>query len=152
MISRTSLHAIRAIIVLAQLPPASYAGTANLAQAIGAPPNYLGKLLQQLTRSGLVKSQKGLGGGFRLGRPASEISLFHVVEPLEHISRWEGCILGRPSCDHTNPCALHHRWKVVRDAYLKLLHETTIASLQSADAEALAQMLDTSLAAVPTTP
>jgi hypothetical protein len=41
---------------------------------------------------------------------------------------------------------------VVRDAYLKLLHETTIASLQSADAEALAQMLDTSLAAVPTTP
>jgi DNA-binding IscR family transcriptional regulator len=70
-----------------------------------------------------------LGGGFRLARDPRRITLFDVVEPLEHIGRWSGCILGRPECSDADPCAIHNRWKAVRDAYLHMLRRTTIGEL-----------------------
>jgi Rrf2 family iron-sulfur cluster assembly transcriptional regulator len=129
VLSKTGLHAVRALVALARLPEGAYGGAAHIARQIGAPRNYLGKLLQALAEEGLVESQKGLGGGFRLARDAKDISLLDVIEPIEHVSRWSGCILGWPECSEVNPCAVHDRWKAVRDAYLRLLRRTTIAEL-----------------------
>lgn len=129
MISKTALHAIRAMVVLAQQPGGTHAGAGHIARAIDAPPNYLGKLLQTLAQEGLVQSQKGLGGGFCLARPARGISLFDVVDLIDNISRWEGCLLGQAVCSEENPCAVHHRWKKIRKAYLTMLRKTTIADL-----------------------
>jgi Rrf2 family protein len=117
------------MVALARLPDGAYAGAGKIATEIGAPQNYLGKILQTLATAGLVTSQKGLGGGFRLAREAQHISLFDVVDPLEHLSRWAGCILGRPECSEVEPCAIHNRWKKVRQAYLDMLTQTTIANL-----------------------
>ncbi len=129
MITKTGLHAVRAMVALAQLPQDTYAGAATIAREIKAPQNYLAKLLQTLSREGLVQSQKGLGGGFRLARLPKEISLFDIVEPFEQVSRWSGCILGHPTCSDEAPCAIHDRWKQVRGAYLRLLTRTTVADL-----------------------
>ncbi len=129
MFTKTSLHAIRAFMVLAELPEGAHAGAAAIAKEIGAPQNYLGKLLQSYIRENLVVSQKGLGGGFALARDASEISLFDVVNPIEDIAGKTGCILGRATCGDDNPCAVHESWGQIRDAYLKLLTETHIADL-----------------------
>ena len=129
MLSKTGLHAVRAMVALARLPVGAYAGAARIAQEIGAPQNYLGKLLKALAEEGLAESQKGLGGGFRLARDPHAISLLDVVEPIEHISRWSGCILGRPECSEIEPCAMHQRWKAVRDAYQRMLERTTLAEL-----------------------
>src|SRR5215510_6444775 len=129
MLSKTGLHAVRAMVALARLPEGIYAGAARIAQEIAAPQNYLGKLLKALAEEGLVESQKGLGGGFRLARDPRQISLLDVVEPIEHVSRWSGCILGRPECSERDPCAIHDRWKAVRQAYLQMLERTTIAEM-----------------------
>ena len=129
MLSKTGLHAVRALVALARLPAGAYAGAGRIAQDIGAPQNYLGKLLKALAEEGLVESQKGLGGGFRLVRDPKHISLLDVVEPIEHVTRWSGCILGRPECSEVDPCAIHDRWKAVRDAYLRMLRRTTLAEL-----------------------
>jgi Rrf2 family protein len=129
MLSKTALHAVRAVLALAKLPADTYAGAGAVAREVGAPQNYLGKLLKALADQGLLKSQKGLGGGFRLARDPDQITLFDIVEPIEHISRWSGCILGRPQCSEINPCAIHERWKAVRDSYLRMLRETTVAEL-----------------------
>lgn len=129
MISKSALQAIRALSLLAELPEGAHEGAAAIAEKIGARGNYLGKLLQALTHEGLVTSQKGLGGGFRLARPAHAISLFDVVDPIDQVSRWSGCFMGRPKCSSENPCAIHHRWLEVREAYLQLLKETSIADL-----------------------
>lgn len=129
MITKSGLHAVRAMVALARLPQGEHAGAARIAREIGAPQNYLGKLLRALAREGLVHSQKGMGGGFRLARDPARISLLDVVDPIERISRWSGCILGHPECSETVPCAIHDRWKAVRDAYLKMLRRTTIADL-----------------------
>jgi len=129
MLSKTGIHAVRAMVVLAELPEGAYAGAVSIAEGIQAPRNYLGKLLQLLAREGLVESQKGMGGGFRLARPPRDISLLDVVEPIEHISRWNGCIMGRDVCSEEAPCAIHHRWKTIREAYLELLRDTRLADL-----------------------
>jgi Rrf2 family protein len=129
MISKTGVHAVKALIALAQLPPGAYAGAAAVARGIGARANYLGKLLQTLSREGLVVSQKGFGGGFRLAKPPARISILDIVEPIDHVSRWNRCILGQERCNQKRPCAIHAQWGRVRDAYLRMLAQTRIADL-----------------------
>jgi Rrf2 family protein len=129
MISKTSLHAILALASLSKLAEDEYAGAAHVAREVGAPANYLGKLLKQLASEGLVKSQKGYGGGFRLTRPASKISLYDIVEPIEKVSRWNGCFLGQAKCSSKSPCVLHNRWEKIRNHYLGFLKKSTVAEI-----------------------
>ena len=82
MLSKSGIHAVRALVVLAGLPVGEYKGASSIADETGAPRNYLGKLLQLLSRRGLVESQKGLGGGFRLSQSSGNISLFDVVDAI----------------------------------------------------------------------
>lgn len=126
MLGKTGLHAVKAFAVLAGADDGVFVGAQAIAQRIHAPGNYLGKLLQVLARVGLVEGRKGLQGGFRLTRPSNQISLYDVVEPIEHVSRWHGCFLGRGSCRDDRPCRLHGRWAEVRESYVKFLRETTI--------------------------
>jgi Rrf2 family protein len=129
MISRTAKHALAALTALAEIPDGQYAGAGDIAGEIDAPRNYLGKLLKTLADGGLVESQKGKGGGFRLARSPGSIHLIDAVEPFDRVSRWSVCYLGRERCSDDSPCAVHDRWAEVRDAYLDFLRETTIADL-----------------------
>jgi Rrf2 family protein len=129
MISKTGVHAVRALIALGRIPAGTFAGAGQIAREIGAPQNYLGKLLQGMIDQGLVQSQKGLGGGFRLALPPQQIRLYDVLEPIERLSHWSRCILGRSACSDEQPCLIHARWKRVRQAYLHMLQSTTIADL-----------------------
>lgn len=128
MVSKTSLYVIRALAALAKVPEDAWLGTAILAQEIDAPVNYLGKLLHVLARERVILSQKGVRGGVRLARPATEISLYEALEPFEDFSRWTECLLGEEECP-SKPCALNARWEPIRQQVLQFLHETTAADL-----------------------
>jgi Rrf2 family protein len=129
MISKTGVHALRALSALTKLSNGNYAGSGEVAQAIGAPRNYLGKLLKTLSHEGLVESQKGKGGGFRLSRDPATITLLDVMEPVARVGRWKGCFVGQTGCSADTPCALHAHWSKVRDAYFQFLQETTVADI-----------------------
>jgi len=129
MLSKTGKHAVRALVTLAELPDGKYLGAGAIAEEIGAPPNYLGKLLQRLAEDGLVVSQKGLGGGFRLVRPSGEITLFQILDPVEDLSAWSGCVLGRSTCSDDEACKLHRRWAKIKELYIDLLASTSLADL-----------------------
>jgi Rrf2 family protein len=129
MLTRSGVHAIRALMVLASQPNGDFCDTASLAAATGAPRNYLGKLLLTLSRRGFIESQKGLRGGFRLARGADDIMLYEVIEAIEDVARWKDCAFGGRLCSESSPCALHSRWVLVRDEYLSLLRGTSVATL-----------------------
>jgi Rrf2 family protein len=129
MISKTGIHATLALAFLAQLEPGRFAGAAQIAEAVGAPRNYLGKLLKQLAETGLLESQKGFGGGFRLSRAADKITVYDILEPIERVSKWNGCFLGKARCTDNSPCSVHRRWSKIREDYLSFLKETTIADV-----------------------
>lgn len=129
MVSKTARHALAATAVLARNRAGMWSGAAEIATEIGAPPNYLGKLLKTLADVGVLVSQKGKGGGFRLARHADDVSLLEIVEPIDHVSRSAGCLLGRSICSDDSPCPAHARWKEVRDVYMTFLRETSVADL-----------------------
>lgn len=128
MLSRSGIHAIRATVALAEAP-GEYCGVASIAALTGSPRNYLGKLLHQLSRQGLVESRKGLGGGFRLARRPDQICLFDVISSIEDVSRWTECALSNHECTDASPCMVHKRWIRAREAFLAFLRETNIAEL-----------------------
>jgi Rrf2 family transcriptional regulator, iron-sulfur cluster assembly transcription factor len=129
MISRTGTHTLRALVLLEGLPRGNYAGAAQVAREIRAPSNYLGKILRELARSGIVEGRKGSKGGFRLARDSRSISLFDALERIEHFDRLSRCILGRPKCSNSSPCLAHQGWSRARDTYLDFLKATTLSEL-----------------------
>ena len=128
MLSQTSEHAIRALLLLAQRPGEAVPAT-RIAAALGAPANYLAKTLNALARTGMVASTRGPAGGFRLARPADRITLAEVDESFGEIRPAATCLLGDRPCDARAPCAAHARWSVVRDQLRAPLRATTIADL-----------------------
>lgn len=129
MLSKTSTQIINALVELARLPDGECAGAKLIAQKISAPPNYLGKMLQTLANRKIVTSQKGSGGGFKLNKDPKKITLYDLVEPIEHVKLWSNCGLGLKKCSDKAPCAIHFKWKKVRNAYYQFLETTTIADL-----------------------
>lgn len=129
MLSKTSTQVINALVELAKLPEGECQGAKCIAKKIKAPQNYLGKMLQNLCGRKIVVSQKGFGGGFRLSRDPKKITLYEVVEPIDNISLWAECALGLKKCSDLSPCAVHHRWKIVRNTYYEFLRTTSIADL-----------------------
>ena len=112
------------------LPPTVSAQ--SIAVIIGAPNTYLGKLLQQLSRRGILESQKGKGGGFRLARAPGDITLIEIVTSLEEFERGTQCLIGNKECSAEDPCPIHEEWKSVQDSYFGMLNRTTLESLKGA--------------------
>ncbi len=128
MLSRTAQYAFRAVLLLALEPNVNH-GAAEIARRIDAPPNYTGKLLKSLSDSGILRSTRGLGGGFQLARPARKIRLLDVVEPIDKVSRWTTCFLGLGACQSDRPCPIHAIWLPIREQYLTFLKTKTVADL-----------------------
>jgi len=111
----------------------------ELAEMTGVPPSYLSKVLLVLNRAGLVEATRGTGGGYRLSRPAEEISLMEIVDPVDNVGRLDDCIMGWDECSEENPCAMHDWWKRVRDNYLAMLRHTNLAEATNRGASSVNQ-------------
>ncbi len=129
MISKTGVHATLALVYLTKIEAKSYAGTNQIAENINAPKNYLGKLLNRLASAGLLDSVKGYNGGFRLAKPASKISIYNIVEPIDSLKKLNGCFLGQGSCACTKSCGVHNKRDQIRSDYLNFLKTTTIKNI-----------------------
>jgi Rrf2 family protein len=136
MLSQSAIHAIRAMVALAAQGPDEYRGVSSIAESTGSPRNYLGKLLLQLSRHGLVESRKGLGGGFRLAQRADQIRLVDVISAIEDTARWTECALSGRECSETSPCMVHSRWLHAREAFLAFVRNTNIAELAASHPDA----------------
>jgi Rrf2 family protein len=71
----------------------------DLSEAIGASQAHLVKVLQSLSRAGLVVTERGPRGGVRLARPAEEVTLLQVYEAVDGPLEASECLLERPLCD-----------------------------------------------------
>jgi Rrf2 family protein len=126
MISQTAEYALRAIVYLAdQEGPRT---TAQIAETTKVPAGYLAKVMQSLSRAGLVKSQRGLNGGFTLARDPQELSILTVVNGVDPIQRFPECPLGIASHGR-RLCPLHYRLDQAAAMVEKAFGETMVAEL-----------------------
>jgi Rrf2 family protein len=127
MLSQTTEYALRAVVYLARNSE-SPRTSQQVAAGTKVPPAYLSKVLQGLTRAGVVVSQRGLGGGFLLARPPEELTLFEVVDGVEPIRRIESCPLKLAS-HGANLCPLHRRLDHAIALVEEALRATTLAEM-----------------------
>ena len=114
---------------LAQQPADTPVPAVTMEGKVRVPANYRGKILNQLTRAGLLVSTRGRTGGFRLARPAAHIRLRDVVAPFEPVTQAQTCVLGRARCQESHPCGAHDRWRVLSKAREEFLRGTTVADV-----------------------
>jgi len=107
MFSQTVEYALRAIVHLADQNP-NPRTTQQIAEITKVPQAYLSKVLQALNRGGLIKSQRGIGGGMTLVRPPEELTILEVVNAVDPIQRITTCPLGLSS-HGIKLCPLHRR-------------------------------------------
>jgi len=130
--SRSAEYAIRAFVNLVQVPEGKFAMVKRIAQEEGIPTHFLAKILQQLARKGLLRSNKGPTGGFTLRRKPEEISLMNIVEALDGLNDYEKCASGLAECTDDMPCGMHESWKLLRSRIIDYLEHTSIADVHAA--------------------
>ncbi|GAB4539739.1 MAG: Rrf2 family transcriptional regulator [Thermodesulfovibrionia bacterium] len=93
----------------------------EIARAKRIPRAFLAKILQKLTKRGLVKSFKGIKGGFQLSKRPKEISLLDVIEAIEGPVAMNRCAIDKRMCSLSNTCSIHPVWVKLRKEVEKKL-------------------------------
>ena len=130
MFSRTAEYAVRAVLVLAWHDGAEPLSADDLAAALGAPRNYLGKTLHTLVRHGILRSARGPHGGFTLAISPNRLSVADIVKPFaEQKVALDKCIMANRLCNPDDPCAAHERWSDITRRAREPLMRTMISEL-----------------------
>jgi Rrf2 family protein len=129
VISRSSEYAIRALTYMAQQEAGAFHLAQEMARELSIPPAFLGKVLQPLVARGILASQRGRGGGFRLERQAGTVFLAEIIATQEDLERSRQCVLGQGECSTEHSCPLHAEWRSRTDSFLERLARTSLADL-----------------------
>ena len=119
ILSRSSEYAIRAFLYLAKQEPGRLVMARQIADDAGLPGHFLAKLLQQLARKGLVRSNKGPSGGFTLASDPREINILSIVEAVEGVD------------GPAEPMARmgHDGWGMLHSRIVDYLEQTSLADI-----------------------
>ncbi len=127
MFSKACEYAIRAMLFIAQKSVSGYKiGIKEISKGIDAPEHFLAKILQDLSRKGLVLSIKGPNGGFYMDNTARKKTLADIVRAVDGDQLFTGCGLGLKICSEKNPCPLHDEFKIIRKKILNMLETATV--------------------------
>jgi Rrf2 family protein len=132
MFSKTCEYAIRAMIFIAH--KSEFGGKAavkEISKGIASPEHFIAKILQELSRKGLVQSVKGPNGGFYLDDILMKNTLADVVKAIDGDRLFTGCALGLKDCSEKKPCPLHDDFKVIRKNIHHTLQSATVAEFNN---------------------
>jgi len=129
MLSRSSQYAIRALAYLAMRERGQWVLTRQIAADLHIPSPFLAKILQTLAVEGILESQRGRNGGFRLVRNPDRLPIFDIVEAFDKLGQGRPCVLGQKVCSDETACPLHHTWKHSVNSFRHRLQTTTLTEL-----------------------
>ncbi len=117
------------MLCLASLPTDEYHMVSGIAKRTSLSPSYLSKILQRLAQSGILDSRRGAKGGYRLSRPAGEVSLAKIVAASHRMGTGAmPCMIEAKDCDCANPCAMHEFVASAEETMWQRLNKTTLAN------------------------
>ncbi len=131
-LTRQADYAARAVVYLAVHP---HANIREIAREQHVPYEYLAKILQKLAEAGITSSQRGVGGGIALARPAAEISLLEVIEAVEGPVALNRCFIRPNECPREGFCSIHRELAQIQGSIRQQLADVDFASLARSEAE-----------------
>ena len=127
MFSQTVEYALRAVVHLAHEAP-SACTTEEIARVTKVPQAYLAKVLQSLVQAGILRSQRGIGGGIALLKTPAELTILEVVNAVDPIRRIRTCPLGL-AAHGVNLCPLHKRVDAALESVESAFARTTLQEI-----------------------
>ena len=128
-ITRQTEYAIRGLIELAERDNGTPVRLKTLAEACDVSEAFLAKIFQMLSQHNVVKSHRGVKGGFSLGRERDQITLREIVEICEGGIALNHCLRRINTCDRVADCKVHAVWETAQNAMTKALDETSLQDL-----------------------
>jgi len=129
-------YAIRAVLTLARADSEEVVPARRIAKDRDIPVRFLPQVLGDLSRAGIVEARLGRAGGYRLCKPAEEISLLDIIEAAEGDARRQTCVLtGKPCGQAPEPCDVHEMFYDAQEAILARLSETSVAEVVAGSAD-----------------
>jgi Rrf2 family iron-sulfur cluster assembly transcriptional regulator len=128
-ITRQTEYAIRGLQELARRNEKAPVQLKVIAGSCEVSEAFLAKIFQMLGQAGIVKSHRGVKGGFSLARPAEEISLRDVVEVCEGGIVLNHCLRKVNPCKDVDTCAVADVWREAQDALTGALDRTNLADV-----------------------
>jgi Rrf2 family protein len=128
-LTRAGEYALRAMRFLSSQTANRWFTIQEIANAEELPSQFLAKVMQHLTQAGLVLSACGKTGGYRLGKPATQITIGDVIVAMEGPLALNYCILCPEECRFVDDCRMHPIWEEVQNAILTVLRKYTMADV-----------------------
>jgi Rrf2 family protein len=122
-------YGLMALKYLAEQAEAGAQSAKDIAEAYHIPPPLLAKILQTLTKAGLLVSHAGTNGGYALARAATEISAFEVIRAIDGPLFITSCITIHGTCDLAGHCTIKEPLRKVNDSIKDLLSGIRISDL-----------------------
>jgi len=128
-ITRQTEYAIRGLQELCRLNENAPIQLKIVAKECNVSEAFLAKIFQMLAQAGIVKSHRGVKGGFSLGRSAAEITLREVVEVCEGGIALNHCLREVDPCQDVGTCAVAKVWRKAQDSLTEALDSTSLADV-----------------------
>jgi Rrf2 family protein len=122
-------YGLMALKYLAEHPETPALSAKDVADAYGIPAQLLAKILQRLTKTGLLRSQAGMNGGYALARDPRLISAFEVIHAIDGPLFITSCTKGAKSCELTLNCTIREPLRRVNETIVGVLKSISIYDL-----------------------
>ncbi|UPQ78178.1 Rrf2 family transcriptional regulator [Flavobacterium azooxidireducens] len=131
MFSKSCEYAIKAAIFIAINSLLDRkVGSVDIAKEINSPEAFTAKILQKLSKDGIIHSVRGVNGGFFIPKKLiSEIKLAQIVFAIDGDVAFKGCGLGMEKCNANHPCPLHEKFMSIRNDLRQMLETTNLEEL-----------------------
>lgn len=128
MFNQTTIYALRAMAALGELATDTKVPLRELTERTGVPRHYLGKVMRRLVVAGLVRGERGHGGGFSLRRAPVDITFADILVSLGAVPEPGVCVFSWRHCNPDQPCALHPAWTRLQEIFDQWAKTTTLAA------------------------
>lgn len=126
--SKTSEYALRILTFMAR-EPEKMRTAKFLIEKLKISDKYLRRLMTDLSKAGFIKSIQGRDGGYVLCRETSEIHISEIIDAVEGMDKYCGCVLGFDECSEENPCLMHTTWSEIREKFVTTFSDKTLGEL-----------------------
>jgi Rrf2 family protein len=132
-ITSKSRYALKIMMDLALHASFSHTHRQDIVRRQGIPPDYLDQIMMRLRRGELIESIRGRGGGYRLARPAHQISVWDIFSVVEDSMIPAQCVEGQHTCDFEVACMTRDAWQTIYQSIRSNLQKMSLAQLLTDD-------------------
>ncbi|MBU1320483.1 MAG: Rrf2 family transcriptional regulator [candidate division Zixibacteria bacterium] len=122
-------YGLHGIMYLADQPNGKVTPLSEISDAQQVPEKFLAKIFQSLSKTGLVKSHRGVKGGFSMGKPADRITVKEVLESIQGPYYISKCLADASICKQSGDCSVRRLLQMTQDRILEVFEGNTISDL-----------------------